>query len=182
MSDLKELYFESLKDLYDAEHRIIEALPQMAKEASSSELKTALETHLEETKEQVSRLEKVFQLHDKEAEREKCKAMKGLITEGEDHLKDWKGEDYVKDAVIIASAQKVEHYEIAGYGTAKCYAQLLGFDRDVEILDETLSEEKNADMKLTDIAIEDVNPDALAQKTGEKKAGRNPNPSQTIAP
>ncbi len=181
MADLKELYFATIKDLYDVEHRMIESLPKMAQQATSDELKTALESHLTETQEQVQRLEQIFSRHDMQPERETCKAMKGLIAEGEEEMKEWKGEDHVKDAAIIASAQKVEHYEIAGYGTARCYAMMLGLNEDVKILEETLHEEKSADSKLTDIAISDVNPDAISGDT-ERRAGINPSPRNTVAP
>lgn len=181
MADLKELYFSTLKDLYDVEHRMIDSIPRMVKQVTSDELKTALESHLTETQMQVQRLESIFSRHDKEAERETCKAIKGLIAEAEEEMKEWKGEDHVKDAAIIASAQKIEHYEIAGYGTAKCYAMMLGLDEDVKILQETLDEEKFADSKLTEVAIGEVNHDAMAGNH-ERKVGINPSPRNTIAP
>lgn len=169
MSTLEDLYFGQLKDLYDAEHRILDALPKMEKEATSPELKQAIMNHREETEGQVQRLEQIFENHGKEPKRETCKAMKGLIEEGEEELKEWKGEDSVKDAAIIAAAQRVEHYEISGYGSAKAYAQLLGFTEDIGILDETLEEEKKTDLKLTDIALSGVNQDAIIGETFQSK-------------
>ncbi len=166
MSTLQDLYFEQIKDLYDAEHRLVEALPQLVSQASSMELQDALEDHLEETRHQIERLERIFSHHNMEPERETCKAMKGLLAEGESDIKDW-NEASVKDAALIAAAQRVEHYEIAGYGSARCFAQILGFTEDVSLLEETLEEEKMADSKLNDIAIGSVNRDALLAEDDE---------------
>jgi ferritin-like metal-binding protein YciE len=166
MSTLKELYFGQLKDLYDAEHRMLDALPKLVSEASSPDLQEVLEEHLEETQLQIERLEQIFAAHDMEPERETCKAMKGLIAEGESELKDW-NEPSVRDAALIASAQRVEHYEIAGYGSVRCFAQMLGFEDDAQLLGETLAEERAADSKLNDIAVGSVNRDALLAEENE---------------
>jgi ferritin-like metal-binding protein YciE len=161
MKTLKDLYFGQIKDLYDAENRLLEAIPKMADEATSPELQKGLNSHLEETKIQVTRLKSIFENHGMKPEREACKAMQGLIAEGEKEMKEWKGSLQVKDAAIIASAQRVEHYEMAGYGTARTYADMLGFVDDIALLTETLDEEKAADSKLNDIALGSVNRDAL---------------------
>lgn len=158
---LQDLYFNQIKDLYDAEHRLLDAIPKMADNATSSALQKGLLAHLEETKGQVDRLKIIFENHDMAPERETCKAMQGLVAEGEKEMKEWNGARAVKDAAIIASAQRVEHYEMAGYGTARCYAEMLGFINDVPLLSETLAEEKSADTKLNDIALGSVNRDAL---------------------
>ncbi|HVJ65804.1 MAG TPA: ferritin-like domain-containing protein [Bdellovibrionota bacterium] len=160
-TSLKDLYFEQLKDLYDAEYRLVEALPKMMDAASSKELQRGLNKHLEETKGHVTRLKSIFETHGMKAERESCKAMQGLIAEGEKEISEWKASPEVKDAAIIASAQRVEHYEMAGYGTARCYAEMLGFVEDVDVLTETLEEERSADTALNDIALSSVNRDAL---------------------
>jgi ferritin-like metal-binding protein YciE len=177
MSTLEDLYHGQIKDLYDAEHRILEALPKMEKEATSQELKDAINNHYAETEKQVERLERIFENHGMEPKREACKAMKGLIEEGESELKEWKGDDYVKDAAIIAAAQRVEHYEISGYGSAKTFAQMLGFQEDIRLLDETLEEEKNADTLLTDVALSGVNQDAIA---GEHYNSRKQDSSREV--
>jgi ferritin-like metal-binding protein YciE len=150
-NSLQELYVEQLKDLYDAEHQIIKALPKMIDAASSQELKNALTEHLEITREQATRIEKIFTDMGEKAKAEKCKGMQGVIQEGDDLVGDIDDED-VRDAAIIASAQRVEHYEMAGYGTARTYAELLGEDEAVELLQQTLDEEKEADQKLTDLS------------------------------
>lgn len=163
----EDLYFCQLKDLYDAEHQLLEAIPKMIHESHSPELKDGLSDHLKETKLHVKRLESIFSRHNLKPEKETCKAMKGLISECNSEMKDWKDINSVKDAVIIASAQRMEHYEMAGYGTAKCFAQTLGFSDDVGILEKTLDEEKNADQSLNDIAIGSVNRHALRSTEGD---------------
>jgi len=150
-NSLQELYVEQLKDLYDAEHQIIKALPKLIDAVSSTELKGALNEHLEVTREHATRIEQIFQGLGEKAKAEKCKGMQGVIQEGDDLVSDIKNPD-VRDAAIIASAQRVEHYEMAGYGTARTYAELLGEDEAVNLLQETLDEEKEADQKLTDLA------------------------------
>jgi ferritin-like metal-binding protein YciE len=164
-NSLQELYIEQLKDLYDAEHQIIKALPKMIEVATSADLKDALNEHLEITKTQATRLEQIFQSSGEKAKGTKCKGMQGVIQEGDDLVGDIKDED-VRDAAIIAGAQRVEHYEMAGYGTARTYAKLLGDDDAGQLLQQTLDEEKAADKKLTALA-EDINVSASA---GEKAA------------
>ena len=161
-NSMSDLFIEQLKDLYDAEHQLTEALPKMADAATSSTLKNAFASHLEQTKGHVSRLEQAFSALSMKAERQTCKAMKGLIAEGSDVLSA-KGDKAVRDAALIAAAQRVEHYEMAGYGTARTFAEQLGLSQITRLLEETLGEEREADEKLTAIAIEKVNPKALGK-------------------
>lgn len=156
LNSLKDLFEHEIRDLYSAETQLTSALPKMAEKASDQKLKKAFESHLEETKKQKERLEKIGEICDINVKGEKCEAMAGLIKEGEEMLKiDASGE--VRDAGLIGAAQRVEHYEIAGYGTARHYAKRLGLDDAVKLLEETLNEEKSADEKLNDIAINAVN-------------------------
>jgi ferritin-like metal-binding protein YciE len=158
--NLKDLYVDELKDLYDAEHQILEALPQMAEKASHPELKQAFRTHLEQTRGQVTRLEQVFQKLGVEPERKTCKAMKGLMAEGEEILKA-KGDEDTIDAALIAAAQRVEHYEIAGYGTMRSLARRLGHEDQARLLQQTLDQEGEADKKLTRLAESRINAEAV---------------------
>jgi ferritin-like metal-binding protein YciE len=160
LDTLKKLYVEELRDVYNAEQQLVKALPKMAKGASSDDLREAIESHLEETKGHVERLEQIFEALDESAKGKTCQAMKGLIEEGSEIL-DEKGEDSVLDAGIIAAAQKVEHYEIATYGTLRTWADLLNEEEAAELLQETLDEEGAADEKLNELAEEIVNPEAL---------------------
>eukprot|EP00913_Durusdinium_trenchii_P005673 g5291.t1 len=144
------------EDLYDAEQRLTKALPKMKDAAASAELKQAFEQHLKETEGQVRRLEQVFDLIGKKAEAKTCEAMKGLIAEGEEVI-DAKGNESVKDAALIASAQRVEHYEMAGYGAARSFARQLGLDQVARLLQETLDEEGSADKKLMQLAEQSIN-------------------------
>ncbi len=160
LKDLDTLYYHELKDLYDAEHQITDALPKMVEKASDDVLKTAFRDHLKETRGQIARLEQVFDLLDREAERETCKAMKGLIAEGEEVV-EARGESDVVDAALIGAAQRVEHYEMSGYGTARALAQQLGYTDQARLLQETLDEEKAADAKLNEIALSRVNTEAV---------------------
>jgi ferritin-like metal-binding protein YciE len=162
METLKELYVNELRDLYNAENQLIKALPKMAKAASSDELKEAFEKHLEQTKGHVERLEQVFQEINEKPKGKTCQAMKGLIEEGSEVLKA-DGEDSVIDAGIIVAAQKVEHYEIAGYGSVRTFAQLLGQDQSAELLQQTLDEESEANELLNKLAEDIVNPEALME-------------------
>ena len=157
MDSLRELFIEQLRDIYSAENQLVKALPKMAKAASSSELQTAFTNHLEQTREHVERLETIFANLDEEPEGETCKGMAGLIAEGKEAI-DADGEDDVKDAWLIAAAQRVEHYEIAAYGTARAFARQLNNEYAAELLEQTLDEEKAADQKLTMIAEGSVNP------------------------
>jgi len=162
LDTLKKLYVEELRDVYNAEQQLVKALPKMAKAASSDELREALELHLDETKGHVERLDQIFESLDESAKGKTCKAMKGLIEEGSEILEE-KGEDSVLDAGIIAAAQKVEHYEIATYGTLRTWADLLNQDEAAGLLQETLDEEGEADKKLNELAEEIVNPEALLE-------------------
>lgn len=157
--DLRELFEEQLKDIYWAEKALTRALPRMAKNATSEELADAIKSHLEETKGQVQRLEQVFELLGKKAQAKKCDAMEGLIKEGEGIIEETKPGP-VRDAGIIAASQKVEHYEIASYGTLASFATLLGEDEAAALLEETLEEEKACDSKLTEVAESAVNLEA----------------------
>ena len=156
---LEDLFQHELKDLYDAEHRIIEALPQMAEKASNSSLKQAFEDHLRQTEKHVERLEAIFEHLGIEPERVKCDAMVGLVKEGSAVL-GADGDPDAIDAGLIAAAQKVEHYEIASYGTVRTFARRLNNQYVAELCEQTLDEEKNTDQLLTDIAEGSVNPAA----------------------
>jgi ferritin-like metal-binding protein YciE len=148
---LHKLYLEQLRDLYDAEHQLIEALPKMARASVSSELRSAFEDHLEQTKKHARRIEAIFEAMGQKAKGKKCKAMEGLVKEGAEVIKE-DMEDGVKDAALIAAAQRVEHYEMAGYGCVRTYASLLGDQEASAILEKTLQEEKEADETLGGIA------------------------------
>src|SRR5581483_3139505 len=151
IENLNTLFEEELKDIYDAEKRLVRALPKMAKAASSEQLKQALQEHLEVTKGQVQRLEEVFESIGRPAKAKTCAGMKGLIEEGEEVMSE-DAEDQLMDAAIIGAAQRVEHYEIAAYGTARTFAERLGNQQAAELLQQTLDEEKEADEKLTEIS------------------------------
>ncbi|WP_242928904.1 YciE/YciF ferroxidase family protein [Pontibacter vulgaris] len=156
LNNLNDLFIHELKDIYNAEHQIMKALPKMMEKCHSNELRTAFQTHLQETETQIERLDKVFQSLGEKATGEKCKAMEGIIREAEDILSENADPD-VMDAALIASAQRVEHYEIAGYGTLCTYAKQLGATDALHLLQMTLDEEKNTDQKLTFIAESKVN-------------------------
>jgi ferritin-like metal-binding protein YciE len=162
LDTLQKLFLNELRDLYHAEQQLVRALPKMAKAANSAELKDALETHLKETEGHVDRLEEVFQLMDETPRAKVCQAMKGLLEEGAELLEE-EGEESVIDAGIIVAAQKVEHYEMAGYGSVRTFAELLGEDQVSELLQETLDEESHANELLTDLAQRVVNPAALKE-------------------
>lgn len=157
--NLDDLFHEQLKDLYDAESRISEALPKMAEAAGSQQLASAFREHRQETEGQIARLDKIFKLLGQKPQRETCEAIKGLIAEGEEVVKA-KGDSRVKDAGLIASAQRVEHYEMAGYGTARNFAERLGHNEAADLLQQTLDEEKATDGKLSQLATEVINPQA----------------------
>ena len=159
LDTLEQLYINELRDLYSAENQLLKALPKMAKGASSPELKDAFEKHWEQTTGHVARLEQLFEQLDESPKGKTCHGMKGLIEEGSEILKE-DGEDSVLDAGIIVAAQKVEHYEIASYGTLCTWAELMGHDDALELLKETIGEEKSADEKLTTIAESVANPKA----------------------
>src|SRR6266545_1930105 len=153
---------DELRDLYNAENQLVKALPKMAKAASSEELKDAFEKHLEQTKGHVERLEQVFEGLGEKPKGKTCRAMKGLIEEGSEILKE-DGEDSVIDAGIIVAAQKVEHYEIAGYGSVRTFAHLLGQNKAAELLQTTLDEESETNELLNRLAESTVNPEALME-------------------
>lgn len=148
---LKELYVDELKDLYNAENQLVKALPKLAKAAASEELRAGFEEHLEQTKGHVSRLEQIFKSLGENPKEKKCKGMEGLVEEGAEIIEE-DLEDSVKDAALIGAAQRVEHYEIAAYGTVKAFADTLRHSEHVSLLEETLEEEKETDKKLTDLA------------------------------
>lgn len=158
LETLKDLYIHELKDLYSAENQIIKALPKMAKAATSSKLAAGFKKHLEETKEHAARLEKILKNHAESTRGPKCKGMEGVIKEGDEMIEE-DAEDEVRDAGLISAAQRVEHYEMAGYGTARTYAQLLGDKTGAQLLQKTLDEEGATDKKLTQLA-ESINLDA----------------------
>jgi ferritin-like metal-binding protein YciE len=155
-NSLDDLLIEQIEDLYDAEHRLIQALPKMADAAHSPQLQSAFREHLRETEGHARILEQVFRDLNKEPERETCEAMKGLIQEGEEMVSA-EGDPAVKDAALIAAAQRVEHYEISGYGTARTFAERLGLSEVARQLEQILEQEKSADKKLTEIAEENIN-------------------------
>jgi ferritin-like metal-binding protein YciE len=163
-NSFQDLFVDQLEDLYDAEQRLTQALPKMADAANSSQLKQAFQQHLTETQGHVSRLETIFRQLAINPKRETCQAMKGLITEGEEMV-DAKGDPTIKDAALIAAAQRVEHYEISGYGTARSFALRLGRTEAANLLQQTLEEEKAADQKLNQIAEGSVNVRASSQTT-----------------
>jgi ferritin-like metal-binding protein YciE len=162
VDSLKGFFKEELKDLHSAESQIIEALPKMEKAASSQDLKRAFQEHLEQTREQKKRIEQVAKKMNFDPTGKKCVGMQGLIKEGEEILKEDMSSD-VRDAALIAAAQKVEHYEIAGYGTAVTYAEMIGASDAVDLLKQTLNEEEKTDKKLTKLATSHINKEAMAR-------------------
>ena len=164
--NLRDALVDEIKDLYNAEKQLVKALPKMAKGATSDELREALESHLEETENQVTRLERVFELLDEKPRGKHCAGMAGIVEEGSEKLQE-DMEDMVLDACLIASAQKVEHYEIGSYGTAIAWADALGLSEVSEVLNETLEEEKAADQKLTALAESGINDAATAGESEE---------------
>ena len=159
LKTLEDLFHQELKDLYSAETQLVKALPKMAKAATNADLKAGFEEHLEQTKGHVERLDEIAKQLDKKLTGQKCKAMEGLIEEGADMISE-DAEDSVRDAGLIGAAQRVEHYEMAGYGTARALAKQLGHDDIVDLLEETLEEEKETNEKLTELAESAINPEA----------------------
>jgi ferritin-like metal-binding protein YciE len=165
---LKELYIDELKDIYNAETQLVKALPKMAKAANSEELRTGFEEHLEQTRGHVQRLEQIFKELGEKPSGKKCKGMEGLVAEGQEMM----GEDFeddVMDAALISAAQRVEHYEIAAYGTVRTYAELLGEDTAVQLLEQTLEEEKETDQKLSNMASE-INVRAMGEGSEQRSS------------
>jgi len=171
MQSLKELYLEELKDLYSAEKQLVKALPKMAKNATNPELKQAFTDHLQETEGHVERLDQIFEMLGEGSPRKKCKGMEGLIEEAKELLEEDAAEE-VLDAGLISKAQHVEHYEIAGYGTVRTYAQHLGLEDQAALLQQTLDEEGNANELLTQIAESSVNAEAEQPEEEEETTSR----------
>jgi ferritin-like metal-binding protein YciE len=164
---LQDLFLEEIQDLLDAEKQITKALPKMAKAATSAALRAGFEEHLAQTEKQITRLERVFEELGQDAKGKKCEGMKGLLEEGQDLISNHEASP-LRDAGLIAAAQKVEHYEIAGYGTARTFAETLGFTKSAQLLEQTLDEEKTTDEKLSDLA-ETIN----AEAAGTAPEGKN---------
>ncbi len=162
-SKFHALFMDEIKDIYWAEKRLVKALPKMQKAATSEELAAAIGEHLEQTKGHVSRLEEIFEQMGQTPATKKCEAMEGLLAEGDTVLNDTEEDSMVRDAGIIISAQKIEHYEIAAYGSLRTLANLMGHNDAVQLLEQTLNEEKEADALLTHIAEGTVNESALAE-------------------
>ncbi|MDN3550761.1 ferritin-like domain-containing protein [Mucilaginibacter aquaedulcis] len=163
-SALNELFIDELKDIYWAEKHLAKALPKMAKAATSNELRSAIDNHLTETENHITRLESAFESIGKKAVAVKCEAMAGLIKEGDEIVAETEKGSITRDAGIISAAQKIEHYEIASYGTLKTLASVLGYNEAAELLDSTLQEEKNADSTLTQIAEAGINQSSRSEK------------------
>jgi ferritin-like metal-binding protein YciE len=177
MKSLQDLFVEQLRDLYYAEKQILKAIPKMVKKVSSGELKKALENHLHETETQVERLEKIFEKLEMTARGKTCPAMDGIIDEGKEMMSE-DAESSVMDAGIIAAAQKVEHYEIASYGTLRTYAKMLGYNKIADLLQETLDEEGKADKKLSQIA-EKINMEAVEEGSSSSSSSRSSSSSSS---
>ncbi|HET9199374.1 MAG TPA: ferritin-like domain-containing protein [Dehalococcoidia bacterium] len=160
VKNVQDLLLDELRDIYDAEKQLVRALPKMAKASSSEQLRQAFQEHLEQTKTQVERLEQVFDKLDTRARGKRCEAMRGLVEEASEMMEEIKTPQ-VLDAALIAGAQKVEHYEIAAYGSLRALAEACGHQDAARLLDETLDEEKEADQKLNQIALSEVNQAAL---------------------
>jgi ferritin-like metal-binding protein YciE len=179
VATMDELFIEEIRDLYDAEKQLTKALPKMAHAASSDDLRSAFEEHLEQTKQHVQRLEQIFESLDEKGTGKKCAAMAGLIKEGEEVATETE-ETSVRDAGLIAAAQKVEHYEISGYGSARTHAEVLGHSDAARLLQQTLREEKETDEKLTSLAESMVNEQAEAQSgNGSRSRVRHASGSRT---
>ena len=161
LGSLKELYIEELKDIYNAENQLTKALPKMAAAATSTDLKSGFTEHLQQTEGQIARLEQIFQKLGRGANGKHCKAMAGLVEEGSEIIKEG-GEPDTLDAALICAAQKVEHYEIASYGTVRTWANLLGEREAASLLQQTLDEEGATDKKLTKLAETHINREAMA--------------------
>ena len=171
METLEKLYINELRDLYSAENQLLKALPKMAKGASSAELKEAFENHLAETETHVERLEQIFKDLEENPKGKTCHGMKGLIEEGSEILEE-EGEESVLDAGIIVAAQKVEHYEMAGYGSVRAFAQLLGQEEAAHLLQSTLDEESKANELLNQLAETRVNAEAVMNEGMTEKRSR----------
>ena len=171
LESLQELYLEQLRDLHSAERQIIEALPKMIEKASHPELRRGFELHLRQTEEQLRRLEQIGKRIGQDLSGHKCKGMEGLLEEGEELMEERADSD-VLDAALIAAAQRVEHYEMAGYGCARTYARLLGLEDDARTLQQTLDEEGETDHKLTELAERVINIEALMGEGADREVAR----------
>jgi ferritin-like metal-binding protein YciE len=172
LESLGELLQDELKDIYDAEKQLTKALPKLAKKATSPDLKDAFQEHLQQTETHIERLEQVFDQLGMPPRGKRCEGMKHLIAEGDEMIKDADDDD-TRDALMIAAAQKVEHYEISAYGTLRTWANLLGHNDAAALFEETLEEEKETDMKLTGIAESHVNAEAATESDDEEEASRS---------
>jgi ferritin-like metal-binding protein YciE len=162
IDSLQKLYIDELKDIYSAEKQILQALPRMAKKASNPQLRQGFEEHLEQTRGQVERLDRIFEGLERSPRGKKCKGMEGLLEEGKEMMQEDMAPE-VMDAALISAAQKVEHYEIASYGTLRAYARLLGREQDARLLQQTLDEEGQTDKKLTQLAESSINVEAAVE-------------------
>lgn len=169
LDSLNELYIEELKDVYDAENQLMAALPKLGEAASSPELRETFESHLEQTRGHIARLDQIFEELQVRATRRSCAGMKGILTESEKLMKEKNVEPQVLDAGLLAAAQRVEHYEIASYGTLRAFAEALGARNAAKLLAQTLAEEKKTNQKLSDIAESTIN--AEAAHAGQEEAG-----------
>ena len=156
LETLKDLYVQELKDLYSAERQIMKALPKMVKASTNKQLATGFQAHLSQTKEHATRLEKILKGHNESTQGPKCKGMEGALKEGAEMIKE-DADDEVRDAGLISAAQRVEHYEMAGYGCARTYAELIGDHQGAQLLQTTLTEESDTDKKLTKLAESVIN-------------------------
>ena len=168
IKSLKDIYVDQLKDLYSAENQITKALPKIIKKVTSLELKNGLEDHLEETVKQIERLDRIFESLQSNPHGKKCEGMEGVLREGKEVMAEKVSSPDVMDAVLIGASQKVEHYEIASYGTTRAFAELLGEDEAVDLLTQTLEEEHTADARLTVLAVNIINPEALQEGTSKE--------------
>jgi ferritin-like metal-binding protein YciE len=180
IDSMKALLVGEIRDMYDAEKRLTKAIPKLAKKSANDDLRAALEEHLQETEQHVSRLEDVFEALGEKAKGKPCAGMKGIIEEADEHVGEDYADDDLRDAVIIGSAQRAEHYEMAAYGTAIAHARLLGLDEAVGLLEETLEEEKNADRKLSEIAESHINMEA-AQGEDQEEEEKRPRTTRRMA-
>lgn len=176
IQSMRDLLLEELRDIYSAERLAVRAYPKVRKAVQTLALREAIERHLEETKEQIERLNRVFEVMDAKTRGKTCHAMEGLIEEAQEHL-DADLEPELLEVMLVADLQKVEHYEIAAYGSAKAHAEALGLDQAVELLDETLNEEKETDARLNQLATEQINPRAVEQAE-EGEAGEEDEAAQ----
>jgi len=169
--ELKELYIDELKDLFNAENQLVKALPKLAKAATSEDLRAGFEEHLKQTRGHVERLDTIFKSLDESPKGKKCKGMEGLVEEGSEAIEEYEGS--VRDAALIGAAQRVEHYEMAGYGTVVALAKQLGEDKHANLLEKTLQEEKDTDAKLTSLS-QTINAEAAGQDEEESTAVAKP--------